>query len=657
MFEYKVYFIDVSFLKGEIKEYSIPPYLGPIEIGLKIHLEEFESWKYDVFDFKNVLFIGTGPFAGGKIFGTHRLVAVFRSPETLGLHVSELGGAAYKFISSGVNGIVILGKSDEPVLIFIEGEKEVKIRFEKISKENLDKIYKGYGNYFGAYALTKWLLDIYYEFFLKNDARSIVVGPGAWETRFGTLVSIDVNPRIKDLVIGSEDFAGRAGAGSILAQAHNVAGIIVGGKIKSKVPEKIRDLKKFNEFFKNLTGRDFISAVNMATTKYRFDPKIGAGGTFGCNYPFYKEWLPTFGYNSIYLKKEIRKKISEITLKNYWEPFKEETFIKTRSWKTCGEPCPVVCKKIWKRKKVDYEPFQGVGPLIGIFDLEIASKIVEIIDNAGLDAITTGHIISFLLEAVTKGLLMPEEIGISSFPNLDPLILNPEKWKKNGALAIEIIYNLLNKKTWVLENIAKKGLRKAIKILNERFEERIENVGVSFEDIILYQPYGEEGYMTPNFYWTLGFFIPIFVSGKYWTEYGLVFTEPEDFVKVVYERAIKELAISNAGFCRFHRGWAENILSSLYSIYEIDPNDFEEKTKEIYKNIALYNIKANSIPKPLEGERAIDIFYTLAEELQIQKWVAKFSKDKRRAYQEWFERFFLSYLYYVGIDFSSLKNF
>lgn len=655
MFKYKVYFIDVSSLKGEIKEYTIPPHLGPVDIGLKIHLEEFESWKYDVFDSKNVLFLGTGPFAGGKIFGTHRLVAVFRSPESFGLHISELGGVGYKFIRCGVNGIVIVGKGDEPFLIFIEGERGTEIKFEKISKENLDKIYESYGNYFGAYALTKWLLDVYHEFFLKNDARAIVVGPGAWETRFGALVSIDVNPKIKDLIIGSEDFAGRAGAGSILAQAHNVAGIIVGGTIGPEVPEKIRDLKTFNEFFKNLTGRDFISAVNMATTKYRFDPKIGAGGTFGCNYPFYKEWLPSFGYNSIYLKKEIRKKISEIILRNYWEPFKEETFIKTRSWKTCGEPCPVACKKIWKRKKIDYEPFQGIGPLIGIFDLKIASKIVEIIDNAGLDAITTGHIISFLLEAVTKGLLMPEEIGISSFPNLDPLVLNPEKWKRNGPLAMEIIYNLLNKKTWVLENIAKKGIRKAVKILNERFEKRIEMIGISFEDIILYQPYGEEGYMTPNFYWTLGFFIPIFVSGKYWTEYSLVFTDPEDFVKLVYERAIKELAISNAGICRFHRGWVENILGRLYSLYKIEINEFEEKIKEIYKNIALYNIKAGSIPKPLEGERAIDIFNTLAEELQIQRWIAKFSKDKRRAYQEWFERFFITYLYYVGIDFSSLK--
>jgi len=653
MFIYKVLFIDVGKLKWEIREYKIPPYLGPVDIGVKIHLEEIESWKYDVFSPQNILFLGTGPFAGGKIFGTHRLVAVFRSLESLGLHVSEAGGAGYKFIGSGINGFAIFGKSEIPLLIFVEGREKTNVRFEKISMDNLNRIYEGYENYFGAYALTKWLLDIYSDFFVKNNARAVVVGPGAWQTRFGSLVSIDVNPQLKNLIIGSEDFSGRGGAGSVLAQAHNVAGIIAGGKIKPELPEIFTSIKNFNEYFKKITGREFFNAVNMATTKYRFDPKTGAGGTFGSNYPYYKEWLPTFCYNSIYLKKEIRRKISDIILKNYWGPFKEETFVKTRSWKTCGEPCPVACKKIWKRKKVDYEPFQGVGPLIGVFDLKEVSKIVDIIDNAGLDAITTGHIVAFLLEAVNKGLLTCEEVGISTHPNLDPLTLNPEKWHINGVLAVEIVQNLLNKKTQVLKDVAEKGLRKAIKKLDEKYETRIGKVGMSFKDIALYQPYGEEGYMTPNFYWTLGFFVPIFVSGKYWTEYRLVFTEPEEFVKLVYERAIKELAISNAGFCRFHRGWAENLLDRFYEKLGIE--GFEDKIKNIYKNIAIYNIKAGAIPKPLEGEKAIDIFSTLAEELQVQRWAMKFSKNKRRAYQEWFDRFFLTYIYYLGLDLSIIR--
>ncbi|WP_038054859.1 aldehyde ferredoxin oxidoreductase N-terminal domain-containing protein [Thermodesulfobacterium hydrogeniphilum] len=648
MVTYKVLFIDVEKKDWKIKEYPIPPYLGVVDIGVRIHLEELESWKYDILDSKNALFLGTGPFAGGKIFGTHRMVAIFKSPESYGLHVSEVGGVGYKFIGSGINGIVIIGKSPKPVLIFIEGKEKTEVNFKELEEEELYQIFKEYKNETGAYALTLWLLEEYNKFFLENNARAIVVGPGAFQTRLGALVSIDVNPAKKELIIGSEDFAGRGGAGSVLAQTHNVVAIIAGGNIKPDLPKTFLSIKEFNKYFKSITGRDFISAVNSATVKYRFNPKIGTGGTFGSNYPHYKEWLLSFGYNSIYLKKNFRKKIAELILENYWKPFKEKTSERSKAWKTCGEPCPVACKKIWNTKKVDYEPFHGIGPLIGVFDLDIASHIVDFMDKTGIDAIGAGHIVIFILEAINKGLLKPEEVGITCLPNLDPFILNPERWKINGKIALEILSNLIEKKTEVLKLIAELGLREAIQKLNIKYEERIEKIGLSFYDIAIYQPYGEKGYMTPNFYWTPGFVLPIFVTGKYWTEYSLAFGSPEEFAKLVYERAIKELGISNAGFCRFHRGWAENFLENIYKLIGIE--DFEEKMKEVYKNIALYNIKAKAIPQHLEGEKGIDIFYTLAEELNVQSWADRFIKDKRRTYQEWFERFFITYLGFIGLS-------
>jgi glyceraldehyde-3-phosphate dehydrogenase (ferredoxin) len=222
----------------------------------------------------------------------------------------------------------------------------------------------------------------------------------------------------------------------------------------------------------------------------------------------------------------------------------------------------VACKKVWKGKKVDYEPFQGIGPLIGVFNLDLASKIVDLIDQKGLDAIGTGHVVMFLLEAVQKELLTCEELGISEPPCLDPFKLNPKAWEVNGKLAIEIIEGLVSKKNKILSLIAEKGLRQAINYLENLYEDRITSVGLSFRDLALYQPYGEGGYMTPNFYWTKGFLIPIFVTGKYWTDYCLAFTSPEEFAKQVYQRAIKELSLSNAAFCRFHRGWAENLIPS-----------------------------------------------------------------------------------------------
>ncbi|WP_028840816.1 aldehyde ferredoxin oxidoreductase N-terminal domain-containing protein [Thermodesulfobacterium hveragerdense] len=649
MLEYKVLWIDVNQKTWEIKNYPIPPYLGPVDIGVRIHLEEIESFKEEVFSGTNVLFLGTGPFAGGKIFGTHRLVAVFRSPESLGLHVSEMGGVGYKFVRSGVNGFAIFGKSPEPVVIFVEGRTEgINLRFETIGKEKLKEIYENYSGYKGTYAITKYLLDNYSDFFVKNKARAVLVGEGAFSTKLGSLVSIDVNPEKKELIQGSEDFAGRAGPGSVLAQAHGVVGLVVGGEARPQVPEIFSNIKNFAKFFQEVTSRDYTSAVNSATLKYRFDPKIGAGGTFGSNYPYYKEWLPTFCFNSIYLKREFRKKLADLILSYYWKPFKELTFEQAKTWKTCGEPCPVACKKVWKGKKVDYEPFQGIGPLIGVFNLDLASKIVDLIDQKGLDAIEAGHVVMFLLEAIQKELLTCEEVGVSEPPCLDPFKLNPKAWEVNGKLAFEIIEGLVSKKNKILSLIAEKGLRQAITYLENLYEDRITSVGLSFRDLALYQPYGEDGYMTPNFYWTKGFLIPIFITGKYWTDYCLAFTSPEEFAKQVYQRAIKEIGLSNAAFCRFHRGWAENLIPSLYQ--QLGISEYEEKMKEVYRNIGIYNLKAKALPQPLESEKATDIFCTLAEELSLSKWYTKFTKNKKRAYLEWFERFYLSYLYLVGIS-------
>lgn len=650
--KYKVLRVDLENLVWEIKNYDFPEYIGPIDIGVKVHLEEFESWREDIFHPNNVVFIGTGPFSGSGLFGVHRMVAVFRSPESLGLHVSEIGGVGYKFIRSGIDGVVIYGKSKKPLIILVEGnEKETKVIFEEIPKEKLFEIYENFEGLRGVYGFTRYLLKTYRDFFIKNKARAIVVGKGAWNTRFGCLVSIDVNPDKEELIKGSEDFAGRGGPGSILAQAHGVSALIVGGALKDfgeKFSKNLLTLRGFSEYYKNLTGRDFLNAINCATIKYRVDPKLGAGGTFGANYPYYKEWLPTFCFNSIYFKREFRKKIADIIISNYWKPFKRETFEKAKSWKTCGEPCPVACKKLWREKKVDYEPFHGVGPLIGVFNLEVVSLIVDKIDQEGLDAIEMGHIVMFLLECVQKGLLTPEEVGISEPPCLDPLVLNLKAWEKNGKLALEIVEGLVNHKTKTLKLIAEKGLREAIYTLETWYEDRITELGISPRNLALYQPYGEKGYMTPNFYWTKGFLLPIFITGKYWTDYSVSFHSPEEAAKIVYERIVREMAISNLGICRFHRGWVEQLLDQLYKFIGIA--DYENRIKDIYKAIAIYSINSRSLPKPLESERALDIFLTLAEELNIPRWSSKFAKNKYRAYLEWFERFYEVFSNFIGIN-------
>ena len=78
--------------------------------------------------------------------------------------------------------------------------------------------------------------------------------------------------------------------------------------------------------------------------------------------------------------KELRRKHYDNIIELFWKPFQEEVFIKSKLWFTCGDLCNVACKKVYKGKKVDYEPFHSLGPFIGNYIFEEVLKLADLID-------------------------------------------------------------------------------------------------------------------------------------------------------------------------------------------------------------------------------------------------------------------------------------
>ncbi|MCG2869761.1 MAG: aldehyde ferredoxin oxidoreductase [Vulcanisaeta sp.] len=614
----KVLWIDLDRNSWETRIIDAP---GPVSLGVRIH-RELKTWGMDPLDPRVPLIIGMGPFVGGKMPGFHRLIITFKSPMTRTLHVSALGGAAYKFMGSGVDAIVLVGKASSPVVVFVSSDG-VEIR-------NVNPVFR-YGNYKGAYAFTKYLLDTYRDFFVKYNARAIVVGPAALSTYNGALVSIDVNPARGEFRPGAEDFAARGGPGTAMARGHNVVGVVAGGSYGARYA-KVTDLGLINRITMDAFKKPFMQVMGEKTIKYRFDPSVGAGGTFGVNYPHYRELLPLFGYKSIYLPREERIRHVEAILRLFWKPFVDEVFVKSKSWYNCGDfGCSVVCKKVWRGKKVDYEPFHAMGPFIGNYIFEEAVPLVDLIDQYGLDAIEMGHVVAWIFDAVDNGLLQPGEVGLSDSPIFDPRRFNPEvDSRKNARLARELIEGFVEGSTEVLKLIAENGIRVAARKLDEVFHDRVLKVGKSFRDLVVYAAYGADGYMTPNLYWAPGMVAPMYVLGRYWTNYTPTFMGPEDFAKSSLDRAIAEALIDDAGLCRFHRGWAEPILDKLYAeITGMQPN------RDLYREFAEYSIKANAQPVPWEGERARDLVSTMAREVGSREWTF----EDYEQYIEWWRRF------------------
>jgi len=533
----RVLFIDVSKKESKVKIIENPNIKGVLDLGIYLHLEEYNSWKHEVYSQNNVIVFGTGKLNYG---GTQRGVFVFRSPLHGGIHASSIGDLGEYIKLAGFDAIVIEGKSPKPVFIIIENDNviflEEKIP-EKISEKSME--------------LYKKLKDLYGE----KKFRMVLVGLASANTDYGALVSFRSDkPEVVDI-------AARGGGGSVLYRAHNVVGLSIGGDNKVEVLQY--DMQKVLE----------------ATKKYRDD------GTFRGNYPSMRGNLPYLNYQNIYLSKEGRE--------DFYKKFVEAILLKDYNFSsdTCGEKCVAACKKIEKNVKIDYEPANGLGPFIGIFNRELVRDLIKTCDDYGFDAIYLGFVLGAVMEGLSKGLIKPEDLGLSEKPILDINEYKEDYSEKNYRIAKSLI-----------EKIAKGE----IKILGEGIRKIAKNLNI--KDISIYIPFGEKYDITQNFYWTLGLILPIIMHGKYFSDYHFTAKQPEEYAEACFKRGLYEYTLENYGVCRFHRGWVEN--------YLIKEEDLKN-AKYWFRKLIEYRKLANAEPVFWESKRMIDIVKKLLEEFNL----------------------------------------
>ncbi|MGC8597050.1 MAG: aldehyde ferredoxin oxidoreductase N-terminal domain-containing protein [Thermocladium sp.] len=604
--KYRLLVIDANQSRWRIEEGD---WIGPLDAAIDLN-NRLETWRMRPLDPEIPFLIGWGRLAGGNFMGVHRAVAVFRSPQTGALHVSAMGGAGYRFMKSGINGVTIIGKFRNPTIILI-GSRAGKLSVE-FNEVALDRLWK-YGGHTGIEAAKQFILDTYWDFISLHRARPIITGPAAATTVMGAIASYDVDYGKKNFKLGAEDFAARGGGGSTLLQGHNVAAMLIGGDSEVSGPR----ISEVDQLFMRKMGKPYIAVLNEKTIKYRFDPQLGTGGTFGVNYVHYRELIPMFNFQSIYLTLEERKKWADAAIQYFWKPFQEEAFIKSRSWYNCGEPCSVVCKKVWRGKKIDYEPLNAVGPYIGVFTLGDAVKVADEVDNYGFDSIEVGYDLGLVFEAVERGLIDPSDAGLSGRPVINPSNYDVSSSESNAALALEGV-NSMVRGVGLLGRIGLIGLRQAA-------------IERKLSDYAVYVPLGSGYYMTPNYYWAPGMVAPVYMLGRYWTNYNPTFMDPSEFAKSVYSRALMELAIDNAGACRFHRGWLEPVIGEAYGLVGVNI-DIEKFAATLYREFAEYSRRAGASPMYWESKRTSDMVMSMAKELGAKDWV-------ERTPREWYDKF------------------
>lgn len=606
----KTLMVDASTGFYKILRHELGNFWGPVDLG--IHLAKKH----------NSLNIGTGLLAGSIFPGSNRLIFNGFSPCWHGFYISSMGGAGLVFDNLGINLLSLTGKALTPSVLYLNRDHGEEIEVE-IHPIRLKKTWEEGRK--GVYNLMEETLELFGARY-ENDPRILATGPAAMYSDFGAIGSAPIR---KGKVTYVDTWAGRGGFGSKMLQQHGIAAIIYGGTF---IDEDFRDRNVADAWFQDRYQKKLSAKDLETTTKYRFDPAFNTGGTFGVNYATMGDYVMAFNYRTIYWTPEERLKLhQEFIIDHYLKQFNQET-IETKQQRTCGEPCAAVCKKMNNEYKKDYEPYQTMGPLCGIFDQRAAELINQKADSMGFDAISVGGALAWLMECLHEGHIKPEELGVDQKPVFAPEgfdVVNDSM--HNAHLGIALMEQMVREDGLI--NFSE-GARKFARQLARK-------KGKKVLDLFMYNAFARHGWMVPNQYWTPGVLSPMGIMGKYYNDYGKQFLDPRELGRQNARRMLKELMIDNLGICRFHRAWAEDLMPDIIG-------QLFGKKEQFLRAVELTASRINSRNASIfwEPDRNIDFVHTFLKKKkesekdneQLNYWLGRFEHDREQAALEfWYE--------------------
>ena len=317
---------------------------------------------------ENILLFSCGLLTGTAAPASARLHINARSPLTGLLGSSNIGGNfGAKLRSSGIQSLIIRGKSPEPVYLWIDGDK-IEIR-----------------NARSIWGLDTWQTDEQLKTKLGTEKLEIMtIGPaGESGTLFGCIMT------------DRDHAAGRTGMGTVMG-SKNLKAIVV------KEPKK-KILFRASENGHEAIKRYIWQMKN--SPHYKDIKKHGGAG--------YVKWADDLG---ILATRNFRENTFEaagqIDGKNL-----EKNITRTRG---CYR-CPVRCKaelafpegKLKGRKAVrpEFEPMLSLGSRCGLTDLETLVYLDNLCSRLGMDSISAGGAIAFAMDLFDRGILTPEDTG------------------------------------------------------------------------------------------------------------------------------------------------------------------------------------------------------------------------------------------------------
>ena len=331
----------------------------------------------DAYSDANPLIVSTGILTGTPIMTGLRTYFCSYSP----LKVSSKGkpGAMWSAASgkfgtklrwTGIDEIIFEGRSDQPVLLHVkQGQTSPEIKLVPAEQ------YLGMGCHEKIMSLREDYEDCHF-------AVIGTAGENYEQCFFGS-----VGCSTENLMKSNDDkcrWAGRGGMGSVMGYK-NVLGIIADAR-----DEKITltdDIKELNKFI----------ATGPGSRKYREQKKGGLGGTWS-NYVALGK-LNIVPENNFYPPAEGHARELER------ENVEKEFMVKAENCFRCAIACH---KNVYEKKddgsrgqflaKFDYEPLNLLSTNLGIHDGKQATELVALCDRFGMDSISMGVTIAYVLD-------------------------------------------------------------------------------------------------------------------------------------------------------------------------------------------------------------------------------------------------------------------
>jgi len=355
--------IDLSSEKNKIINIDpdvVKAFIGGKGIGAYLLFKMLKP-KIDPLSPDNLLMFLTGPFTGSSYPTSGRMVVVTKSPLT-GLYLdSHAGGSLGPEIRyAGYDGIIIKGKASSPVYVWIKDEK---IEIRDASK-------------FLGLTISETVRNVRKE--TDPLAHVAAIGPaGENLVKFAAImVDSDEDP-------WRAGIAARGGTGAVMGSKNLKALVVKATKkrIKYAKPDKAKEV--FRRAFKLIDETKFMKIRRAIGTSFWVEPmnRFGILPTRNFSRGYMEEATGLYGE---YLRAFVKKDVA------------------------CYN-CPVACGKVVKVDdsyvKVEYEDLALLGSNCLIDDAIKVAKSLKLVNELGLDAISTGNVIAFAMELKELGLL------------------------------------------------------------------------------------------------------------------------------------------------------------------------------------------------------------------------------------------------------------